>query len=117
MKRTAAIATFALSIALTLAGCAMEGGGTLDAASPGVRNAQGPRPEAAQAMVHAGETTAAVAAALGAANGYRFDSGYEVWVYRWPGADRSARGATELVILFGPDGTVRKTRIRPGATS
>ena len=43
-----------------------------------------------------------------------FDSGYEVWVYRWPGADRTPRAATELVLLFEPSGLVKKQRVRPG---
>jgi hypothetical protein len=104
----------ALAVCIALAGCAMQGPGTVEDASPGVQPASGPSPQAAQAAVHAGDTKAQVIAALGAANGFRFDSGWEVWVYRWLGADRSARGATEFVVLFGPDGRVRKSRIRPG---
>jgi hypothetical protein len=104
----------ALVLCAALAGCALPGPGTVEDASPGVQPASAPPPQAAQAAVHAGDTKAQVAAALGAAKGYRFASGWEVWVYRWLGADRSARGATELVVLFGPDGRVRKTRVRPG---
>jgi hypothetical protein len=104
----------ALALCIGLAGCAMTGPGTVEDASPGVQHTGAPAPQAAQAAVHAGDTKAQVIAALGEANGYRFDSGWEVWVYRWLGADRSARGATEFVVLFGPDGRVRKSRIRPG---
>jgi hypothetical protein len=43
----------------------------------------------------------------------QFDSGWDVWAYRWRGKQRTTRGDTELVVLFGPDGVVRKTRIRP----
>jgi len=43
-----------------------------------------------------------------------FDSGYEVWVYRWPGPDKTTRAATELVLLFEPSGLVKKLRLRPG---
>jgi hypothetical protein len=100
-----------------LAGCAMYGGSTLEEGAPGIERASGPTPAVAQAKVRVGDTKAQVVAALGPGNGVAFESGWEVWVYRWLGADRSARAATEFVILFGPDGTVRKTRLRPGATS
>jgi hypothetical protein len=114
MKRVVAIA-FVSAVVFALSGCAMYGGSTVEQDAPGVQKASGPSPAAAQAMVHAGSTKADVVAALGRGNGVAFDSGWEVWVYRWLGADHSARGATELVILFGPDGTVRKTRLRAGA--
>lgn len=102
----------AIVMSLALAACAS---GTIEQDAPGVvQRASGPTPAVAQTLVHAGSTKAEVVAALGKGNGVAFPSGYEVWVYRWLGADRSARSATELVILFGPDGTVRKTRLRPG---
>ena len=104
----------ALAAGLLLSACAFTGPGTVEDTSPGIEHTGGPTLQAAQDAVHPGSTKEEVAAALGAANGYRFDSGFEVWVYRWLGTDRSARGATEFVILFGPDGRVRKTRIRPG---
>lgn len=103
-----------LVLCAALAGCALSGPGTVEDASPGVQPASAPSLQVAQAAVHAGDTKSQVTAALGAAKGYRFESGWEVWVYRWLGAHRSARGATELVVLFGPDGRVRKTRPRPG---
>ena len=70
--------------------------------------------EAARARVHPGDTRDQVAAALGPSNIVQFESGWQVWVYRWPGADDSTRAATELVILFEPGGTVRKARVRRG---
>jgi hypothetical protein len=71
-------------------------------------------PQAAQALVAAGKSTKAdVEAALGKAATVPFDSGWDVWAYRWRGKQRTTRGDAELVILFGPDGVVRKTRIRP----
>jgi hypothetical protein len=71
-------------------------------------------PQAAQSLVAAGKSTKPeVEAALGKAATVQFDSGWDVWVYRWRGNQRTTRGDTELVILFGPDGVVRKTRIRP----
>ncbi|MGZ3181771.1 MAG: hypothetical protein ACXU8N_04955 [Telluria sp.] len=41
-----------------------------------------------------------------------FDTGYEAWLYHVP----TAGGPAELVVLVGPDGTVRKWRQRPPAT-
>lgn len=74
-------------------------------------------------------TKADVLAALGKTQVIGFDSGFEVWVYRYLGdapakaspAERSepaasARGASgqaEFVVLFAPSGVVAKTRIRP----
>ena len=70
---------------------------------------------AAQSSIVIGKSTKAdVTAALGQATRIPFDSGMEVWVYRWPGAQKTQRGATELVILFEPTGVVKKTRVRPG---
>lgn len=72
-------------------------------------------PQAAMDMIAIGRSTKAdVASALGKAIVIVFDSGYEVWVYRWPGADRTTRAATELVVLFDPSGRVTKVRVRPG---
>jgi hypothetical protein len=74
-----------------------------------------------------GSTKAEVDAAFGPAAIVRFDSGYEVWVYRFVEAvprkrsdkARSAPAAeadaapSELVLLFNPAGVVAKVRIRP----
>ncbi len=57
-----------------------------------------------------------VADALGRPIAIHFDSGYEVWVYRWPGADKTTRAATELVLLLDPSSRVKKLRLRPGGT-
>jgi hypothetical protein len=70
--------------------------------------------EAARAKVHVGDTRQQVAAALGPSNILEFESGWQVWIYRWPGADESTRAATELVVLFEPGGTLRKLRVRRG---
>ena len=53
-----------------------------------------------------------VVAALGAATVVNFDSGYEVWVYRAKSRG-PAETKAEFVILFAPDGIVKKTRLRP----
>ena len=71
-------------------------------------------PQAAQAELVPGRSTKAdVAAALGPATVLHFDSGYELWVYRKPGADRDPRTSSEFVVLFTPSGVVKKTRVRP----
>ena len=54
-----------------------------------------------------------VMTALGAATVINFDSGFEVWVYRAKSRE-PAEAKAEFVILFAPDGTVKKTRLRPG---
>jgi len=98
-----------------LAGCA--GMGSLGARddAPGFIHAGGITPQGARDAIAAGRSTKAeVAAALGQAAVIPFDSGYEVWVYRWRGAQPTTRAATELVVLFESSGLVRKTRVRPG---
>lgn len=73
-------------------------------------------PQAAMGMVAVGRSTKAdVLSALGNAIVIPFDSGHEVWVYRWTTADRTPRSATELVVLFAPSGVATKLRLRPGA--
>ena len=42
----------------------------------------------------------------------RFDNGYEIWVYRNASIKAPASG-TELVLLFAPDGLLKKYRVRP----
>lgn len=100
------------------AGCA--GTGLLDATPDGRGVARTPggqtlAPQAALAAVALGRSTKAdVREALGPAIVIPFDSGHEVWVYRWPGPDKTPRGATELVLLFDPAGVAAKARVRPG---
>jgi hypothetical protein len=43
-----------------------------------------------------------------AARVIEFDSGYQVWRYRYPSA---SKGDAEFVVLFGPDGMARKARL------
>jgi hypothetical protein len=74
-----------------------------------------PAPRTARETIVAGKSTRAeVVAGLGKAIVIRFDSGYEVWVYRWRNADQPPRAATELVVLFDPSGVATKARLRPG---
>ncbi|SFU33780.1 hypothetical protein SAMN05216350_101395 [Polaromonas sp. YR568] len=69
---------------------------------------------AKDAVVPGTSTKADVAAALGPGTVVKFDSGYEVWVYRAkaykPAVD--APGTNEFIVLFAPSGIVKKTRIR-----
>jgi hypothetical protein len=72
-------------------------------------------PQAAMDIIAIGTSTPAdVRSMLGQAVVIAFDSGYQVWVYRWAGPDKSTRGATELVVLFDPSGRAAKVRVRPG---
>ncbi|MFM9901627.1 MAG: hypothetical protein ACKVOT_11465 [Polaromonas sp.] len=93
--------------ALALAGCA----GFNAPAAPPFRDPALSMP-GAQALIVPGQSTRQdVAAALGPATVLTFDSGFEVWAYRTP-PSRTASASAELVILFGPSGVVRKTRLR-----
>jgi len=53
-----------------------------------------------------GESKSEVRGAYGPASAIRFDTGYEVWSYRY------GKG-TEFSVLFAPSGVVEKTRLRP----
>ena len=100
-------------VCLSLAGCASPSAvPNLDNSAPMFRD-PGMSIQAASAAIAIGTSNRAdVLAALGPATVVRFDSGYEIWVYR----DKSLDAATtpaELVVLFAPSGVVKKTRIRP----
>ena len=114
MRHTAFACMLAAGCAL-LSSCAILEGSALGPDAPGVMQGRSVSPAAAQAAVAIGKSTRAeVKSALGQGAVVRFDSGFEVWVYRWPGAQRTSRAATEFVILFDQSGVVRKTRLRPG---
>lgn len=67
---------------------------------------------AASEKVTAGRSTRSeVEAALGQARVIRFDSGYEVWLYRL--REPGSPGESEFVLLFSPQGVLAKTRVRP----
>lgn len=67
-------------------------------------------PQAAAAAIAPGRSTRAeVAALLGDADRVAFDNGHEVWVYR---AHPVRQGQPEMVLLFGPEGVVKKLRVR-----
>lgn len=70
--------------------------------------------QTASHLVLPGQSTKAdVQAALGNTTEIKFDSGFEVWVYRAKPATTSPGGRAEFVVLFTPAGIVKKTRIRP----
>ena len=105
-------------MACLCAACA--GTGMLEPSSQGPGSVRTPTgdsiaPQAAMDLIAVGKSSKAdVSSALGKAIAIPFDSGYEVWVYRWPGRERTTRAATELVVLFDPSGLAKKVRIRPG---
>lgn len=87
-------------LALALAGCAT---------APPPPGAVVSPDRFAQVVVPGATTKAQLAATLGQTKSVVFASGYEAWLYLSPaGAGRY----TELVVLVGPDGIVRKTRTR-----
>jgi hypothetical protein len=113
-----ALCNAACLVCLCVAGCANTG--MVDPSPDGPGSAHTPAgqslaPKAAMDMIAIGKTAKVdVSAALGRAIVIPFESGYEVWIYRWAGADKTTRAATELVVLFEPSGLVTKARVRPG---
>jgi hypothetical protein len=78
----------------------------------------------AEAVTAGRSTRDEVRAALGAATVVRFDSGYEVWVYRFDARAATAPGTSrmkddrgqatgEFVVLFAPSGIAAKARVVP----
>jgi hypothetical protein len=108
----------AAAMASLCAACAGTGLFEPPAQGPGaVRTPTGASltPQAAMGTIALGKSSKAdVSTALGQAIVIPFDSGYEVWVYRWPGAEKTTRAATELVVLFDASGLATKVRVRPG---
>ena len=113
-----ALCNAAFMVCLCVAGCANTG--VFDPSPEGPGSARTPTgqslaPQAAMDMIAMGKSAKAdVSAAIGRAIVIPFDSGYEVWVYRWAGSDKTTRAATELVVLFEPSGLATKVRVRPG---
>jgi hypothetical protein len=114
----AALCSAALSACLFVTGCVATGTHDPSPEGPGsarTPTGEAPAPQTAMNMVVLGKSGKAdIAAALGTAIVISFDSGYEVWVYRWRGPDKTTRSATELVVLFDPSGLATKARLRPG---
>jgi hypothetical protein len=89
-----------LLAAILLSGCATR------APEPGTSVAESRFDE----LVVPGRTTrAGLLAAFGPTKTVQFDSGIETWLYTTP----AAGGHTELVLLLGRDGVVKKLRKRP----
>ena len=111
--KTAFRACIAAVCCLWLAACAGPGlfGGGPDA--PPFSNPTLTMQSASDSITIGKSSKADVMAALGAATVINFDSGNEVWVYRAKSRE-PAETKAEFVILFSPDGVVRKTRLRPG---
>lgn len=109
LRALRALSAIAAVATLGLAGCAAGFG---DEAIVAPFRDKAMSLQSAGSVVVAGTSTKAdILAALGPATVIRFDSGYEVWAYR----DKPARAAVpgnELVILFTPEGVVKKTRVR-----
>jgi hypothetical protein len=116
----------ALAVALFATGCATQGRAPMAVVTP-LATKVVPAERVKHGVVPGKSTRADVVAALGESLVIRFDSGYEVWVYRLDNASprdedpvrrflqRRARppAADEFVVLFAPSGVVAKTRIRP----
>jgi hypothetical protein len=119
MMRQLYRASAACAFIACVSGCAAPGGPLTTVTAPNARDA----------IIIGKSTKADVMAALGKTTAIRFDSGYEVWVYRVTGgisaslggggpfrradSDKRALDRTEFVVLFAPSGVVAKTRIRP----
>jgi len=94
----------AAACALLLAGCA---------AAPPPAATLANEARLAASTVPGQATRDSVKAALGATRVQSFDSGYQVWMYQIP---RAGGRYAEFVILFAPDGVVRKVRQREPGT-
>lgn len=118
--RTLFVAT-ALTSALWLAGCA-SAFRTAKPALPPFRDPSMSLQAASDTMALGKTTKAEALATLGPATVVKFDSGFEVWVYRSYQASRAKSPdadtpPAEFVVLFTPQGIVTKTRIRPQNTA
>ena len=99
----------ALACASLLAACAVPGPATEPSAIVMSERATDITQERAARAVTIGRSSRAdVAGALGETQAIRFDSGYEIWVYRLANTQTG-----EFLVLFSPAGVVTKTRVRP----
>jgi hypothetical protein len=80
--------------------------------APPFRDANLSMQSAKEIIVIGQSIRAEVLAALGPATVVKFDSGFEVWVYRTKSSESKVEPA-EFVVLFAPSGIVKKTRLRP----
>ena len=105
--------SIASAFCLWLAACAGPGLFSTGSEAPQFSNPAMSMQSASDSIMIGKSTKADVMAALGPATVINFDSRYEVWVYRARSRE-PAEAKAEFVILFSPDGVVRKTRLRPG---
>ena len=103
---------FAFAGCLWLAACAGPGLFNAGSGAPPFSNPALSMQSASDSIIIGKSSKADVMTALGAATVINFDSGYEVWVYRAKSRE-PAEAKAEFVILFGTDGVVKKTRLRP----
>ena len=103
---------FAFAGCLLLAACAGPGLFNAGSDGPPFSNPALSMQSASDSITIGKSSKADVMTALGSATVINFDSGYEVWVYRAKSRE-PAEAKAEFVILFAPDGVVRKTRLRP----
>ena len=107
-----------LLVSLWLSGCAGSLAGS-ERRQQAFREPAMSMQQALQTVRHGESSKADVLAMLGRATVVRFNSAYEVWVYR--GSDvavgRPAGSGAELVILFDPAGIAVKSRLRPADAS
>ena len=114
--RSGSITAGVLAACLWLAGCAGPFGFSGVGGAASAFRDPGLSMQTAMETVAIGQSSKQeVMAALGPATVVRFDSGYEVWVYR-KNPLRSEAANAEFVILFTPFGIVKKTRIRPASS-
>ena len=102
----------AFACCLWLAACAGPGLFSGGSDAPPFSNPALSMQGASDRIIIGKSSKADVMTALGAATVINFDSGYEVWVYRAKSRG-PAEAKAEFVILFAPDGVVKKTRLRP----
>ena len=102
------------ALCLLLAGCAGPAGLLFGSAEtvPLFRDKALSVQDARDLLAPGRSTKAETLAALGKATVVKFDSGYEVWAYRGTVPDSLSTAKTEFIILFGPDGVLKKTRTR-----
>ncbi|RYX91490.1 MAG: hypothetical protein EOO28_25655 [Comamonadaceae bacterium] len=108
LKRAAAL----VSVALLLAACAATGERPPGEDPPPFRDALLTMASARAAVTPGTSTRTDVIAALGEGVAVRFDTGWEVRVYRDRRQDANTSPA-ELVVLFSPGGMAHKVRLKP----
>ena len=112
-KPEAALSTsIVCACCLWLAACAGPGLFSAGTEAPPFSNPALSMQSAYDSITVGKSSKADVMAALGLATVINFDSRYEVWVYRAKSRE-PAETKAEFVILFSPDGVVKKTRLRP----